>query len=184
MTTEEKGSKQGKSVVKGAVSVITLPVRSVGKSFTLANRSFKDSIRSVGAIKNYGSRSLSNIRSAGEKGANDSFESVFSGPEGEELRDRNLKRFLTRKRVALALMVFFVAYGSVSVIAFQQFYGLLTLVGGLSYGITLCFESQFRLWQLRNRKLSKEEKGSVKNFLSESSLIDIFKPELLGSKGK
>ena len=178
MTTDEQEPKKSGGAVRSTVRVITLPVRSVAKSASLAGKSFKKSAESVGAVKDFSLKSVSNVKSAGKKGANDTFESIFSGPGGEKLLYSNLRKFLLRKRAAITV------YGMASVIVFQQFYGLLTFLGGVLFGATLCFESQFRLWQLRNRRLSVEEKGSVTNFLSESPLLDMFKPELFGSAKK
>lgn len=184
MTTDEQEPKKSGGAVRSTVRVITLPVRSVAKSASLAGNSFKKSAESVGAVKDFSLKSVSNVKSAGKKGANDTFESIFSGPGGEKLLYSNLRKFLLRKRAAIAMMLLFTVYGMASVIVFQQFYGLLTFLGGVLFGATLCFESQFRLWQLRNRRLSVEEKGSVTNFLSESPLLDMFKPELFGSAKK
>lgn len=184
MATDEQEPKKSRGAVRSTVRVITLPVRSVANSITLAGDSFKKSAESAGTIKNISLKSASNVKSAGKKGANDTFESVFSDQDGEKLLYRNLRKFLLRKRTAIAMMLLFTAYGMASVIVFQQFYGLLTFLGGVLFGATLCFESQFRLWQLRNRRLSVEEKGSVTSFLSESPLLDMFKPELFGSAKK
>ncbi|WP_088698671.1 hypothetical protein [Halomonas campaniensis] len=184
MATEENGPGKSRGLLRRAGRTITLPVRSVASSFSMAGKSFKRSAESISVVKDYSSRGISNIKSAGKKGANNAFETVFEGEEGEQLLSINLRKFLLRKRAAIAMMLIFTIYGMASVIYFKQFYGLLTFVGGILFGATLCFESQFRLWQLRNRRLSIEEKGSVTDFLYESPLLDMLKPELFGSTKK
>lgn len=163
--------------VKGTFFVITAPVRSVVSSGSLAYGSFKKATASIDSIKEFSSSSLKNIRRSGEKGRNDSFESIFIGEEGETLRNQNIAKFLLKKRAAILLMLVFSIYGIATALVYKQFFGLFSFAGSVAFGIALCLESEFRLWQLRQRRLSVEEKGGFKNFLSEASIHHAFLPE-------
>lgn len=172
----KKTSWKGRAV-KGTFLVISAPVRSMVSSGTLAYGSFKKATASVDSVKEFSRSSLDNIRRSGEKGKNDSFGSIFIGEEGEILRNQNIAKFLLKKRAAILLMLIFSIYGIATALIYKQFYGLLSFAGSVAFGVALCFESEFRLWQLRQRRLSVEEKGSFKNFLSEASIHHAFLPE-------
>ncbi|MDL4860709.1 hypothetical protein NPJ88_000030 [Halomonas elongata] len=182
MTKESAEPNKAKGIIKGTGKVIALPVtvpfRSMMRSASLAKDSFKRTSESTEALREAGYTISSNIKSSGRKGNNDTFDSVFSGEEGEELRHRNIRRFLFRKRTTASLTLFFAVYGLLSIIMFKQFYGLLTFIGGAAIGLTLALESQYRLWQLRQRRLSREEKGSFSNFWNEEPVWGALNPEL------
>lgn len=186
MTADNNEPKNRKGVIRGAGRVIALPLtvpfRSMARSASLARESFKRTSDSTEVVKDLGLKIATDVKSASKKGGNDTFESIFSGQEGEELLQKNLRRFLLRKRAAIAMTMLFTLYGIAAVAAFHQVFGLLTFLGGVVFGTSICFESQFRLWQLRNRRLSIEEKGSAKHFLTECSILEIFKPEILGAQ--
>ena len=123
-----------------------------------------------------------NWQRAHKKGRNDQFFEIFGGPDGPDLLQWNLRRFLLKKRTALGCMAAFVAYGAVCIVAFQAFSALLGMLSAVILGCTFATEAQFRLWQLRNHRLSREEKGGFQHFWREQPIWQIVNPELGGRR--
>ncbi len=71
--------------------------------------------------------------------------------------------FLRRKRAAQCLCVFFILLGLWSLIH-GQWRGLLPLLIGGGFTFEYAWLTEFRLWQLRNRRLSIAEKGGLGDF--------------------
>lgn len=74
--------------------------------------------------------------------------------------------FLTRKRVALCMAMFFLAIGSIGV-ARGAWAGLMTVLVGGGLSLEFAWLAEFRLWQLRSRKLSATEGGTLRDFWME-----------------
>ena len=185
--SEEQRSGTGRKIAKGAMKgtgrVVLAPFRAVARSGKLTKDQYVNTLR-------YGKDTFSetsgqireNWQRAHKKGRNDQFFDIFGGPDGAELLQWNLRRFLVRKRTALALMAVFATYGFISVVVFKAFFGLLGMAGAIMLGTAWATEAQFRLWQLRNHRLSREEKGSFPDFWAEQPIHRILDPELFGGR--
>ena len=82
--------------------------------------------------------------------------------------------FLRRKRTALGAAVFFVLlslYGVLGSIWYDNtrgiVLGVVSLVVSQPVFFMVALGAQLRLWQLRTRRLSKEEKGGLRDFTRE-----------------
>lgn len=181
--SDERDNQRSGVGRKVAKSVVLAPFRAVAKSGKLTKDQYTRTYQ-------YGKSTLGgasdtirhNWRRAHQQGENHQFAEIFGGPDGPELLQWNLRRFLNRKRVVLGFMAAFVSYGAVCVIAFQAFTGLLGMLGALLLGLSWATESQFRLWQLRTHRLSKEERGGFEHFWREEPIYRILDPELLGGR--
>ena len=177
---QRRNSGTGRKIVKGTGKVVLAPFRAVGQSGKLTKDQYLKTFR-------YGKNTFSeasntiqeNWRQSSKAGRNDQFFDIFGGPDGPELLQKNLRRFLLKKRVALGMMALFVVYGVVCVVAFQAFSALMGMLGAVMLGVTFATESQFRLWQLRKHRLSVEEKGSFPDFWRDEPILQILNPELL-----
>lgn len=181
MSDERDNQRSGKArqAVKGTGKIVFLPFRTGWK----AGKNWKkqvDEARQYGesVFSEAGGQARDNLQQASRRGANHQFAEIFGGPDGFEMLQKNLRRFLSKKRWALGLMAFFTVYGMTSVIVYQQFFGLLGMTGAVMLGLTLALESQFRLWQLRNHRLSREEHGSFTAFWQEEPIWKVINPEL------
>lgn len=74
--------------------------------------------------------------------------------------------FLRRKRAAQCMCLFFSLLGLWSLVH-GQWSGLLPLLIGGGFTLEYAWLTEFRLWQLRNRRLSIEEKGGLSDFRSD-----------------
>ena len=120
---------------------------------------------------------------------NDSFESAIArrGPDAPSIAELR-KRFLLKKRTAIAADVFFSSLAMIQVVH-------VILVGGTHMSIALailslvgcqpiCFvnalAAQLRIWQLETRRLSRAEHGGLGDFMSENPRwwLDAINPEL------
>lgn len=171
----------GRKVAKGTGKVVLAPFRAVGQSGKLTKDQFVSSMK-AGHFGDASNTIRANWQKAAKSGRNDQFFEIFGGPDGPELLQWNLRRFLLKKRVVLGCMSAFVAYGAVCVLVFQAFSGLLGMLGALILGCTFATDAQFRLWQLRNHRLSREEKGGFQHFWREEPVWQILNPELGGRR--
>lgn len=177
------GRQIAKRAVKGTGKVVLAPFRAVAQSGKLTKDQYLNTLRfGKDSFTGAGEQIHENWQQAHKKGRNDQFFKIFGGPEGAKLLEMNLRRFLLKKRLALALMFGFLLYGLWSVAVFGSLFGLLGMLGAFVLGASLATEAQFRLWQLRNHRLSIEEKGSFSNFWEEQSILRIFDPELVGDR--
>lgn len=179
--SQEQQPGVGKKIVKGTGKVVLAPFRAVAQSGKLTKDQFVKSLKS-GNLGEASSQIGENWKKAHTKGRNDQFFDIFGGADGAELLEMNLRRFLLKKRTALACMSAFVIYGVVCVVVFKAFFGLLGMVGAIFLGTALATDAQFRLWQLRNHRLSREERGSFPDFWREEAIARIFDPELFGGR--
>lgn len=178
---ENQRSGTGRKVARGAGKVVLAPFRAVGQSGKLTKDQFVSSMK-AGHFGDASNTIRENWKKSAKQGRNDQFFDIFGGPDGPELLQKNLRRFLLKKRTALGMMALFVIYGAVCVFAFQAFSGLLGMIGALILGTALATDAQFRLWQLRTHRLSVEERGSGQNFFREEPIRKIFDPEILGGR--
>lgn len=171
---QQNSNGTGRKIVRNTGRVVTAPVRAVWQTLKLGGGQYAKTARE-------GKKSLSsasdqirqNWETANRSGANHQFNEIFSGPEGEHLRQQNIKRFLQQKRVNIAMIFAFLTYGS-----WYLPVGGLTVLAALFIGTAFAFEAQFRLWQLRNKRLSIEEQGRITDWWREESILEIYNPEL------
>lgn len=175
--SEKRDNQRARKIAKSSGKVILAPFRAVGQSGKLTKNQFVSSLK-AGHFRDASNTIRKNWKTANKKGRNDQFFEIFGGPDGPELLQWNLRRFLLKKRTALGCMAAFVAYGVVCVIVFQALSGLLGILGAVILGCTFATDAQFRLWQLRNHRLSREEKGGFQHFWREQPILQIFNPEL------
>lgn len=178
---QEQRSGTGRKIARGTGNVVLAPFRAVGQSGKLTKDQFVRSLK-AGNLGEASGQIRQNWQRAHQKGRNDQFFDIFGGEDGPELLQMNLRRFLVRKRTALALMAVFATYGFISVVVFKAFFGLLGMAGAIMLGTAWATEAQFRLWQLRNHRLSREEKGSFPDFWAEQPIHRILDPELFGGR--
>jgi hypothetical protein len=76
------------------------------------------------------------------------------------------KRFLLQKRLALGTCCAFVLM-ALYALAKGHLLGIATLLSCLPLFFMACLSAQLRLWQLRTRRLSPEERGGLKDFIGE-----------------
>lgn len=171
---EEQRSGTGRKIARGAGRVVKAPVRAIWQTFKLGGSQYAKTARDGKAsITEASDRIRQNWETANRGGANHQFDEIFSGPEGEQLRQQNIARFLKQKRINIAMILAFLTYGS-----WYLPLGGLTVLTALFIGTAFAFEAQFRLWQLRNKRLSIEEKGRITDWWSEESILEIYNPEL------
>jgi hypothetical protein len=97
------------------------------------------------------------------------------GPDIEDLQ----KRFLRQKRLALGTCCAFVLM-ALYALARGQLLGIATLLSCLPLFFMACLSAQLRLWQLRTGRLSREERGGLKDFIREIDgwYWEVLDPEL------
>jgi len=97
-----------------------------------------------------------------------------SAPSIEQLQ----QRFLRQKRLAVGTGAAFLLM-ALYALAHRNPLGLLTIIGGMPLFFMAALSAQFRLWQLRNRRLSKSEKGGLDDFMREPGwIISVLNPEM------
>lgn len=87
------------------------------------------------------------------------------------------RRFLFQKRLAIAVGSVFLLMG-VYALSRGNLLGIFTLAAGLPVMFMASLTAQFRLWQLRNRRLSRTEHGGLNDFTKEPSwFASVLDPE-------
>jgi hypothetical protein len=92
--------------------------------------------------------------------------------------------FLIKKRLALAVGTAFIAMAIYALVN-GVWLGLATLLASPPMFFIIALSAQLRLWQLRTRRLSQAEKGSLQDFLKEtrSWWWVVLDPEISRKKG-
>jgi hypothetical protein len=109
-------------------------------------------------------REASRIRKEDAK-RNDAFKDVVANHAGVSIR-RVYLEFLARKRNALLCLVASFILGVPSLVHGHAL-GLVPLFVGGAMSFEFAWLAEFRLWQLRGRRISKEEHGSLRDFWME-----------------
>jgi len=73
------------------------------------------------------------------------------------------RHYLTRKRIALVMGAAFLCIGAAG-LALGAVLGLLPLVAGTGFCLEIAWLAEYRLWQVRNRRLAANEHASVRDF--------------------
>lgn len=88
------------------------------------------------------------------------------------------RRFLFQKRLAVGTGAVFLLM-AVYALSRGNVFGIFTLVAGLPVMFMASLTAQFRLWQLRNRRLSRAEHGGLNDFMQEPGwFVSVIDPEL------
>lgn len=102
---------------------------------------------------------------ASNKGVDDMpFELVFARhPNPEQLLTGLKRRYLFQKRLALACGAA-ITIISLCAIANGQWLAIATILSSMPLLFMACLSATFRLWQLRDRRLSRQEQGGLGDF--------------------
>ncbi|MBA5690548.1 hypothetical protein [Rugamonas apoptosis] len=94
------------------------------------------------------------------------------------------RRFLFQKRLALGTAAVILVV-SACAIANGRLLGIATIIASMPLFFMASFSAHFRLWQLRNRRLSAEESGGLDDFFAENPrwIRQVLDPEL-GNHGE
>lgn len=167
---------KSKKITVGKVFKTTLniifPFKSVKNSATVFIRTTQNNIKNAENIKNmasdlYESTKIKTVR-------NDSFEAAL---KNSKLSIDQLINIFKRKKniylIALYSLCFLTTISIIHsfIIISKNIFLLscLSLISLFCILFLLAFGCQFRLWQLRVRRLSIEEKGGIRDFMRESS---------------
>ncbi|MBJ9698309.1 hypothetical protein I5699_35135 [Burkholderia cenocepacia] len=111
---------------------------------------------------------------ASEQGFEEMMRSRSAGaPSTVELE----RRFRFQKRLAIGTGTVFLLM-AVYALSRGNVFGIFTLVAGLPVMFMASLSAQFRLWQLRNRRLSRAEHGGLNDFMREPGwFVSVLDPE-------
>lgn len=97
-----------------------------------------------------------------------SFEQIFGRHPAALIRIAALKRrFLFQKRLALATAAAIITM-SICAIANGRWLAIATILSSSPLLFMACLSAQLRLWQLRTRRLSRQERGGLHDYFSEN----------------
>ncbi|WP_150119025.1 hypothetical protein [Massilia sp. NR 4-1] len=108
-----------------------------------------------------------------------SFEDALTSHPEPEQHLAHLKRYyLLQKRLMLATGIV-VCVASVCAIANGDWLAIATILSSVPLFLMGSFSSTFRLWQLRSRRLSRQEHGGVEDFIRDNPnwVAQILNPE-------
>jgi hypothetical protein len=176
MAKEERNSKL-RTTGRVALRVL-LPFSAMRKTVTLARKEMDRTKESLTALKGLSDEARKTIAD-GIKGKgqarNDSFDAAMNNRSMDALSQEDLYSvFLWKKRVALGTAAFFALLGLYGVLGGILYghgrgvvLGSISLVSSQPVFFMVALGAQLRLWQLRTRRLSKEEKGGLRDFIRE-----------------
>lgn len=156
------------------VGQVLWPWPSIKRTFTQMNAARQNHADNLVYIRDLLQRSRGTFaeqKTDGETGSPEkeiSFEQIFGRHPASMVRIAALKRrFLFQKRLALAAaaVIFTV---SVCAIANGMWLAIATILSSGPMLFMASLTAQFRLWQLRNRRLSRLERGGLKDFFLEN----------------
>lgn len=179
------------TIVRGTgsvlLSVFRLPFRAVRmniEQFKKAGKVHSDNIVYIRAL--YRDAVQSKKTSASKTSSTGSFEDVMrSRPDGSPSIDELERRFLRQKRFSLATCAAIMAL-SLYALASGTLLALATLLSSPPLFFMAALSAQLRLWQLRTRRLSAEERGGLRDFIRErhSWFLEVLNPELKRRPGE
>lgn len=92
----------------------------------------------------------------------------FAAQRGELFSLQELHaELLLKKRFILMIVYTVLATGLITVVMASILYGLLMIIAAFTMSL-YAVPSQFRMWQIENKRLSREEKGSFEDFRHET----------------
>ena len=105
-------------------------------------------------------------------------EMMHSRSIGAPSRAELERRFRFQKRLAIGTGAVFLLM-AVYAISRGNLLGIFTLVAGLPVMFMASLDAQLRLWQVRNRRLSRAEQGGLSDFMREPGwFVSVLDPEL------
>lgn len=159
-------------------SRIVLPFAAIRQTGSLARREVERTKESLGTLKELGDdarRTIAEgISGSGER-PNDTFATAMMDRRPDAPSEEDLYRyFLGKKRVALGTAAFFALMGLYGVLggiwsgySRGVVLGSISLLASQPVFFVVALGAQLRLWQLRTRRLSIEEKGGLGDFMRE-----------------
>jgi hypothetical protein len=148
-----------KKIAKMGGNILLFPVAGAILKGEMVQRQAE--IREIRALAD---RARANMRTPAP--ANDeNFEDAVSSRRADI--GRTYVHFLRRKRAALVCLVFSLWLGGMPLIH-GNLMGLAPLVMGCGLSFEFAWLAEFRLWQIRGRRLSRAEHGSLADFWGES----------------
>lgn len=171
MQNKRKRKITAGKVVKTTLNVL-FPFKSIKNSASLFIKDTQNTISVAGNIKDMASELYERTKSKTKR--NDSFEDAI---ENSGLTINQLMSIFKRKKniylIALYFSVIFtiimISYSFITVSKYTFLFSCISLGASFSIFFLLSFSCQFRLWQLKVKRLSIEEKGGIGNFMSESN---------------
>lgn len=157
---------------------VLLPFSAMRKSVSLAKAEAERTKENLTVLKALGANARKTIADSlkgPESAPDDSFDAAMQSRSKNALSQPELYRyFLRKKRVALGAAVFFVLlslYGILGSIWYDNtrgiVLGVISLVASQPVFFMVALGAQLRLWQLRTHRLSREEKGGLRDFTRE-----------------
>lgn len=172
MATEEK--KRALRTTGKVAWRVLLPFAAMRQTVVLAKKEVERRKETFGALIELGGDALESIKGAKEQ-HNDSFADAMNKRSANALNEDELYRyFLGKKRVALGTAAFFALMGLYGMLGGIWFgynrgivLGAISLLASQPVFFMVALGAQLRLWQLRTRRLSIEEKGGLRDFMHE-----------------
>jgi len=178
-------------IVKGAAhltwTLLALPWRAVKSNINQlrkAKQAHKDNIVYIRALYDQATHRHSAGTKRSSVTARGFEEAMRDRPPGAPSIEQLSKRFLRQKRLALGTCLLF-AVLSLIAIARGNLLGIATLLACLPLFFMAALSAQLRLWQLRTRRLSREEGGGLHDFIRTPRwYFAVLDPELSKTNGK
>lgn len=165
-----------RAIGRAALSVL-LPWRVVRRDVDRLRRTAADHQKNVRYLRSL-ARNLGKRTSGDDRPTITTFDEVKRKHSAAQIADLK-RRFLFQKRLALssAMGVLII---SACAIASGRLLGIATIIASMPLFFMACLSAQFRLWQLRNERLSKGEHGGLEDFFAENPrwLRQVLSPEL------
>lgn len=171
---------------KALLSVLRLPGRAIGMNIRQLKRAKQVHAENIVYIRALFDEARRSHEKVGAKAVIGSFEDVMRSRPPEAPSIAMLKRrFLRQKRLALGTCAALIAL-SLMALANGSMLGIATLVSAPPLFFMAALSAQLRLWQLRTRRLSREEKGGLRDFIAgqKTWYLEVLDPELGRHQGE
>jgi hypothetical protein len=157
-----------KKLAKMGGKVLLFPVAgaipSMRKTASLLKGEMSQRQSEIREIRALADRARANLRKPALPANDEAFEEAVSSRKADV--GRTYIHFLRRKRAALVCFVFSLWLGGMPLIH-GNLMGLAPLVMGCGLSFEFAWLAEFRLWQIRGRRLSRAENGSLADFWGE-----------------
>ena len=172
------------------------PIPAVRKTYALTKNELERTKGNLVLLKGMGEEARQAVlNSKKDRSAhNDSFEAVMNEVESDTFTRSDLYRaFLRKKRIALGMAAFFVLFGVYGIASGLlhddvkgAVLGILSLVASQPVCFLIALGAQLRLWQLRTGRLSREERGSLRDYTRDEKnwWLKTLDPEIGHERGK
>jgi hypothetical protein len=175
----DPGEKDSRLRMAGRIAWrVLLPFSAMRKSVSLAKAEVERTKENLTVLKGLSvdaRKTIADSFKRQEVAANDSFDAAMEDRSQNALSQPELYRyFLRRKRAALGAAVFFVLLSLYALLGSIWYdntrgivLGVVSLVASQPVFFMVALGAQLRLWQLRTHRLSKKEKGGLRDFTRE-----------------